>query len=69
MGITVLARASVAPPLRIVRHGSRLPRLPAVELAYSCGRRNNSRLVSELANHLTDSLAAAGWQPSSMIPP
>jgi DNA-binding transcriptional LysR family regulator len=28
MGITVLARALVTPPLRIVRHGMRLPQLP-----------------------------------------
>ena len=35
MGITVLARALVAPPLRVVRHGLRLPQLPAVELVYS----------------------------------
>jgi DNA-binding transcriptional LysR family regulator len=68
MGITVLARALVAPPLRIVRHGSRLPQLPAIELAYSHGRRSNSRVVSELANHLADSLAAAGSQPSSVVP-
>jgi DNA-binding transcriptional LysR family regulator len=68
MGITVLARALVAPPLRIVRHGSRLPQLPAIELAYSHGRRSNSRVVSELANHLADSLAAAGSQLSSVIP-
>jgi hypothetical protein len=68
MGITVLARALVTPPLRIVRHGSHLPQLPAIELAYSHGRRSNSRVVSELANHLADSLAAAGSQPSSMVP-
>src|SRR5580700_9303432 len=69
MGITVLARALVAPPLRIVRHGSRLPQLPAIELAYSHGRRSNSRVVSELANHLADSLAAAGSRSAApMIP-
>jgi len=60
MGITVLARALVAPPLRVVRHGLRLPQLPGVELVYSYGRRSNSRVVSELANYLADSLSNAG---------
>src|ERR1700720_3770996 len=59
MGITVLARALVAPPLRIVRHGMRLPQLPTVELVYSQGRRSNSRVVSELALYLADSLTNA----------
>lgn len=68
MGITVLARALVSPPLKIIRHGKRLPHLPAVELAYSFGRRSNSRVVSELADHLADSLAAAGSQRSSLAP-
>jgi DNA-binding transcriptional LysR family regulator len=57
MGITVLARALVTPPLRVVRHGLRLPQLPTVELVYSYGRRSNSRVVSELANYLADSLS------------
>jgi DNA-binding transcriptional LysR family regulator len=60
MGITVLARALVTAPLRVVRHGVRLPQLPAVELAYSFGRRSNSRVVGELANYLVDSLTNAG---------
>lgn len=60
MGLTVLARALVTPPLRVVRHGLRLPQLPTVELAYSFGRRSNSRVVSELANYLADSLTNAG---------
>src|SRR6516165_2701370 len=59
MGITVLARALVAPPLRVVRHGLRLPQLPTVELVYSHGRRSNSRVVGELANYLADSLSNA----------
>ena len=65
MGITVLARALVAPPLRVVRHGLRLPQLPTVELVYSFGRRSNSnsRVVSELANYLADSLTNAGTTP------
>ena len=60
MGITVLARALVAPPLRIVRHDLRLPQLPTVELVYSQGRRSNSRVVSELANYLAESLTNTG---------
>jgi DNA-binding transcriptional LysR family regulator len=60
MGITVLARALVAPPLRVVRHGLRLPQLPTVELVYSQGRRSNSRVVSELASYLAESLTNAG---------
>jgi DNA-binding transcriptional LysR family regulator len=59
MGITVLARALVAPPLRIVRHRMRLPQLPTVELVYSQGRRSNLRVVSELALYLADSLTNA----------
>jgi DNA-binding transcriptional LysR family regulator len=57
LGVTVLARALVTPPLRVIRHGLGLPHLPSVELAYARGRRSNSRVISELANHLTDSLA------------
>ena len=60
LGITVLARALVAPPLRIVRQDLHLPQLPTVELAYSYGRRSNSRTVGELANFLADSLTSAG---------
>jgi DNA-binding transcriptional LysR family regulator len=59
MGITVLARALVSPPLRIVKHGLRLPQLPTVELVYSHGKRSNSRVVSELAYYLADSLTGA----------
>ena len=60
MGITVLARALVAPPLRVVSHGFQLPQLPSVELVYSHGRRSNLRVVSELAQYLADSLTNAG---------
>lgn len=56
MGITVLARALVTPPLRVISHSLRLPQLPIIELAYTQGRRSNSRVISELANYLTDSL-------------
>jgi DNA-binding transcriptional LysR family regulator len=49
LGITVLARALVTPPLRVIRHGLGLPDLPSVELAYARGRRSNSRVVTELA--------------------
>jgi DNA-binding transcriptional LysR family regulator len=66
MGITVLARALVAAPLRVVRH-VKLPQLPTVELAYSFGRRSNSRVVGELANYLADSLTNAGTPHASRI--
>jgi DNA-binding transcriptional LysR family regulator len=67
MGITVLARALVAPPLRVVHHGLRLPQLPTVELVYSYGRRSNSRVVGELANYLADSLSNAGTMHASAM--
>jgi DNA-binding transcriptional LysR family regulator len=57
LGVTVLARKLVAPPLHVIRPGPGLPHLPSVELAYAYGRRSNSRAVFELANHLTDSLS------------
>lgn len=60
MGITVLARALVSPPLRVVGHGLGLPQLPTVELVCAHGKRNNSRVVSELASYLTDSLTNSG---------
>jgi hypothetical protein len=60
MGLTVLARALVTPPLRVVRHGMRLPQLPSVELVYSQGPAQQFRVVSELANYLADSLSNAG---------
>jgi DNA-binding transcriptional LysR family regulator len=69
MGITVLARALVVPPLRIVKHGQRLPQLPTIELVYSQGRRNNSRVVSELANYLADSLTGAAPARRDFNPP
>jgi DNA-binding transcriptional LysR family regulator len=59
MGITVLARALVAPPLRIVRNAAQLPQLPSVELVYFRGGRSNSRVVDELAAYLADELANA----------
>jgi DNA-binding transcriptional LysR family regulator len=57
MGVTVLARALVTPPLRVLPHGLGLPPLPAVDLVCAYGKRNNSRVTLELANYLTDSLA------------
>lgn len=64
MGITVLARALVTPPLRVISHSLRLPQLPVIELAYTQGRRSNSRVISELADYLTDSLVN-----SRVVPP
>lgn len=63
MGITVLARTLVAPPLRVISHALRLPQLPIIELAYAQGRRSNSRVISELANYLTDSLVNSRATP------
>lgn len=57
LGVTVLARALVTPPLRVIHNGLGLPQLPSVELAYARGRRSNARVVSELADYLTDNLA------------
>lgn len=59
LGITVLARALVAPPMRIISHSVGLPALPSVDLVYAYGRKNRSRVVTELARHLTDSLTDA----------
>lgn len=56
LGLTVLARALVQPPLRIVRQDL-LPRLPVMELAYKSGKRTNSRTVDELAAFLADKLS------------
>ena len=56
LGISVLARTLVAPPLRILRRDADLPQLPAVELVYSVRKHSNSRVVSELADFITDHL-------------
>ncbi|MCC8955384.1 hypothetical protein H8B02_18675 [Bradyrhizobium sp. Pear77] len=69
MGITMLACVLVAPPHRIVRHDMRLPQLPTVELVYSYGWRSNSRVISELADHLADSLTSAtSVSPATLVP-
>jgi len=65
MGVTVLARALVAPPLRVISHRLRLPELPTVELVYAQGRRTNARVVSELATYLADSLSNSGSAAAS----
>ncbi|MBY0381623.1 MAG: LysR family transcriptional regulator [Xanthobacteraceae bacterium] len=63
MGVTVLARALVHAPLRVLGPSHGLPLLPAVEVAYANGRRSNSRVVSELALFLADSLSNSGVAP------
>jgi DNA-binding transcriptional LysR family regulator len=63
LGVTVLARALVAPPLRVVSHAAGLPPLPSVELVYSLSRRSNSRVVGELASYLYDSLNTTPAHP------
>lgn len=60
MGVTVLARALVSAPLRVLGHGYGLPPLPSVEVVYAFGRRANSRVVSELAIFLADNLSNSG---------
>jgi DNA-binding transcriptional LysR family regulator len=60
MGVTVLARALVTAPLRVLPQGLGLPPLPTVELACAYGKRSNSRVTLELANYLTDSLTNSG---------
>jgi DNA-binding transcriptional LysR family regulator len=59
LGVTVLARALVAPPMRVLGHRVRLPPLPVVEVAYLYGRDERSRVVTELAHFLADSLTNA----------
>lgn len=60
LGITVLARALVAPPMRIISHSVGLPSLPFIDLVYVYGQKTRSRVVTELTRHLIDSLTAAG---------
>jgi DNA-binding transcriptional LysR family regulator len=55
-GITVLARALISPPMRVVGHRVGLPPLPAIELVYMYGHKTRSRVVTELAHYLADSL-------------
>src|SRR3569623_788877 len=57
MGVTVLARALVEAPLRVLGPGSGLPALPSVEVVYAFGRRTPSRVVTELALFLADCLS------------
>lgn len=69
MGITCLLVHWLRPPHRIARHGMRLPQLPTAKLVYSCGRRSNSRLISELADYLADSLTSArSVGPATLVP-
>ena len=60
LGLTVLARGLVAPPLQVVAHRHGLPALPAVELVYRPGRMGKARVVTEMANYLADCLTKAG---------
>jgi hypothetical protein len=54
MGVTVLGRALVEAPLRVLGPSYGLPALPAVEVAYAFGRRSRARVVSELALFLAE---------------
>jgi len=60
LGITVLARALVSPPMRVIGHRASLPPLPVVEVAYLYGHDERPRVVTELAHFLADSLSNAG---------
>jgi DNA-binding transcriptional LysR family regulator len=60
LGITVLARALVTAPMRVISQRGRLPPLPVIEVAYMYGRDDKSRVVTELAHFLADSLKNAG---------
>ncbi|AQQ03890.1 LysR family transcriptional regulator [Roseibium algicola] len=56
LGISVLARTLVTPPLRIIQRDAGLPQLPVVELVYSFRKHSNSRVVTELADFINDRL-------------
>lgn len=60
LGVTVLARGLVAPPLQVIAHRHGMPALPAVELVYRTGRTGSSRVVTEMAHYLADCLTKAG---------
>jgi DNA-binding transcriptional LysR family regulator len=60
LGVSVLARALVAPPMRVIGSRAGLPPLPVVEVAYMYGRDEKCRVVTELAHFLADSLSNAG---------
>jgi DNA-binding transcriptional LysR family regulator len=60
LGITVLARALVSTPMRVVGHRAGLPPLPLVEVAYMYGHEERARVVMELAHFLADNLNDAG---------
>jgi DNA-binding transcriptional LysR family regulator len=56
LGVSVLARALVSPPMRVVGHNIGLPALPVIDVAFIYGRKDRSRVVVELAQFLADSL-------------
>ena len=60
LGITVLARGLVSPPLRVLRHRIGLPPLPTVEVVYTFGNEQRPRVVTELAHFLADSMINTG---------
>jgi DNA-binding transcriptional LysR family regulator len=59
MGVSVLARALVTPPMRAVGQRVGLPSMPTIELVHSYGSKSSPRVVVELANYLTDRLINA----------
>lgn len=58
LGLSVLARALVSPPMRVVGHNIGLPALPVIDVVFMYGRKERSRAVVELAQFLADSLAS-----------
>lgn len=60
LGISVLARALVSAPMRVVGHNIGLPALPVIDVVYMYGRKERSRVVTELAHFLSDSLTNSG---------
>jgi DNA-binding transcriptional LysR family regulator len=60
LGVTVLARTLVKPPLQSVEPSCELPPLPPVDLAYMYGAEEMPPVVTELAHFLAESLTSAG---------
>jgi DNA-binding transcriptional LysR family regulator len=60
LGITVLARGLVSPPLRVIGQRTGLPPLPTVEVVYTFGNEQRPRVVTELTHFLAHSMTNAG---------
>jgi DNA-binding transcriptional LysR family regulator len=60
LGLSVLARVLVSPPMRVVDTGLGLPSLPPVEVVYMYGSEDKPRAVTELARFLAECVTDAG---------